>query len=283
MRYFLPLVFAILSIGQFSNAQGQTSEFPAGDSVAFSLNGTDYSFAFLMKFATLLVPDPETLNVEDAYPLLVDLAIDQELAAQVAQELALDKTPEVQETLDLITNSVLASAYISKELDSRLTEGRIQAAFADYLANFVPEERATASHILLSTEAEARSVIERLQAGEDFATLARELSTGPSGPSGGALGTFGKGQMVAPFEDAVFAMSPGTFSDEPLETQFGFHVIFLEDIGLTQPQDITQIEPSLVQALSQEIQAEIREELRANSNHTITPFNDLPTAPLITQ
>ncbi len=97
-----------------------------------------------------------------------------------------------------------------------------------------PEKQLKARHILVKTEDEAKEIIKELEGGADFAELAKAKSTGPSGTKGGDLGTFGKGQMVPEFEAAAFALEVGEFSKEPVKTQFGFHVIKVED-KLDQP------------------------------------------------
>jgi peptidyl-prolyl cis-trans isomerase C len=91
-----------------------------------------------------------------------------------------------------------------------------------------------ASHILVESEEEAKDLIVRLSDGADFAALAQEFSTGPSGPNGGALGWFGQGRMVAPFEQAVMSLTVGEVSPLPVQTQFGWHVIILNDMRAAQ-------------------------------------------------
>jgi len=92
----------------------------------------------------------------------------------------------------------------------------------------VPEQL-KASHILLETEEEAKEIITKLDAGEDFAELAKEYSTGPSSVNGGDLGLFGRGMMVKEFEDAAYVLEIGEYTKEPVQTQFGYHVILLTD------------------------------------------------------
>lgn len=87
-----------------------------------------------------------------------------------------------------------------------------------------------ASHILVATEAEANMVIDRLKAGGNFADAARAYSTGPSGPNGGELGWFGKGMMVLSFEAAAYQLQVGEFTNSPVKTQFGWHIILLNDV-----------------------------------------------------
>ena len=193
---------------------------PAPDAIAYSVNGQDYTFAQMLDFARLLVPNLEQYDISLIYPIITDLAVEQILAAEKARELGLDMTPELQADLQLVINSILSNAYLEQQIEAELTPEAVQEAYATYVAEFEPEPQATASHILVETEEAALATLERLDAGEDFATLAQEVSTGPLALGGGALGTFGLGQMVEPFEAAVFAMEPGTYSDAPVQTQF---------------------------------------------------------------
>ena len=280
MKKLLPLCLlstAALTFSSHALGQDQTTDlgFPSAEGIAYSVGETNFTFEQLMQITALLVPNPETIDIAQAYPILANLAVEQELAADQARALGLDQDPNFQRTLNLIAASLLSDTYIARETEARLTDERIAAAYETYVTNFVPQNAATASHILLETEAEAVAAIERLNDGEDFASLAQELSIGPSGPSGGALGTFGQGQMVPPFEQAVFSMTPGTFSTAPVQTQFGFHVILLEALIPSEPEPLFAIQPQLVANLTQELQAEIRNGLRADADYNIVPFEDL--------
>ena len=127
----------------------------------------------------------------------------------------------------------------------------------------------------VESEEEALVLVERLDAGEAFATLAQEASIGPSGPNGGELGTFGKGQMVEAFENAVFAMEVGIYTREPVQTQFGYHLIFLNDLTETMPEPFEALQDQLRAQLEEQIQGELREELRNGADYSVTAFVDL--------
>ena len=107
-------------------------------------------------------------------------------------------------------------------------DAQLQALYEERYSSAEPEIEFNASHILVESEAEAQALVSELEGGADFAELARERSTGPSGPSGGSLGWFGRGQMVPEFEQAVETLEPGGVS-APVQTQFGWHVIRLDE------------------------------------------------------
>src|SRR5208282_6237516 len=105
------------------------------------------------------------------------------------------------------------------------TEDRLKARYQTLLKEKAPHAEVHARHILLATEAEAKSVIAELDKGADFAVLAKKYSTDPAAQSGGDLGFFGHDDMVKEFGDAAFALSPGQYSKTPVKTEFGWHVI----------------------------------------------------------
>lgn len=161
--------------------------------------------------------------------LLLDVMVDMELMAHAAREDGLDKDPDFERQLDFLKLRALRNAYLAQKIDGAVTDEEVQAAYDKEFADFEGPEEINARHILVKEKAEAEALIAELDGGADFAELAREKSTGPSGPNGGSLGYFVKGQMVPPFEAAAFALEPGTYTKEPIETQFGWHVIKLED------------------------------------------------------
>ncbi len=195
--------------------------------------------------------------------VLTDTVIDMQLMAKAARDEKLDQDPEFQRQLDYLELQALRNAYISQKIGSAITEDDIQAAYDEDFAGYEGEEEINARHILLKEKAEAEAVIAELDGGADFAELARAKSTGPSGPNGGELGFFTKGQMVKPFEEAAFALEPGSYTKEPVETQFGFHVIKLEDKRRQEKPALQTVADGLRQQLFRERYEEKMAELKA--------------------
>ncbi|WP_035898746.1 peptidylprolyl isomerase [Labrenzia sp. DG1229] len=161
--------------------------------------------------------------------ILLDVVVDMELLAQAARQDGLDQDPDFKNQLEFLELQALRNAYISQKIDSLITDEALKAAYEAEFKDFEGPEEVNARHILVSDKAEAEALIKELDGGADFVELAKEKSTGPSGPNGGDLGYFGKGQMVKPFEDVVFTLEPGEYTKAPVETQFGWHVIKLEN------------------------------------------------------
>jgi len=151
----------------------------------------------------------------------------------------------------------LAAEMLSQLSSRKVSEKDLKAAYDKKYSNALPEQEYNASHILVKTKAEAEDIIKQLQGGGDFATLAKTKSTGPSGANGGSLGWFAKGNMVKPFEDAVLKLGVGEISP-PVKTQFGWHVIKLNETRNKKIPSLDQERPQMTRDLQQKaVEAEI--------------------------
>ncbi len=144
----------------------------------------------------------------------------------------------------------------------RVTDEALKDQYEAFLEANPPQPEVSARHILLKEEAEAKAAIVALDGGADFAELARERSTGPSGPNGGDLGFFTKEQMVPEFAEVAFAMEPGSHSEEPVQTQFGWHVIKVEARRDSQPPAFEEMADQLRDEASRAAVTEVLSGLR---------------------
>ena len=225
--------------------------------------------------AETLPPEYQQQGIAGIYDQLVDDVANSRLAAIAARSSGLDKEEDVASAMRTAADRVLAEAYITREVGKEITEEAIQAAYDTYVADTGSRETVTASHILVETEEEAKAIIDQLKDGADFAELAREKSTGPSGPGGGSLGSFGRGQMVPAFEAAAFGMPVGSFSDNPVQTQFGWHVIQVSDKGIQEAPALDQMRDQIAANLSRQSFARIVETLRVGTTIEIRPLADV--------
>ena len=176
------------------------------------------------------LPEGETLETAIADAGFTD---ETELRAYLAEQLTVQKVVEqLQE-------------------ETTVSEEEIAAAYEQRAEEFQQPEQVCASHILLETEETAQEVLSELEGGADFATLAQERSTGPSGPNGGDLGCFGQEQMVAPFAEAAFSAEVGT-PVGPVQTEFGYHVILVNEKQEAGQAPLDEVTPQLEQQLTQE-------------------------------
>lgn len=151
--------------------------------------------------------------------------IDIKSLAQEAEKAGLHDDPTVRSRIAFLRERALHNAYFQKQGVDGIKDEELKARYDAELAKQVPVEEVHARHILVKTKEEADAVIKELEGGADFMTLAASKSSGPSGPEGGDLGFFGPGQMVPPFEKAAYGLEVGAYTKEPVETQFGWHVI----------------------------------------------------------
>ncbi|OCJ11175.1 peptidylprolyl isomerase [Rhizobium sp. AC44/96] len=175
--------------------------------------------------------DPQLAQLPDDQKKVAALsaAIDVKLLAKDAAAEQLDQTPEFKKRMQYLADRELHNAYFKKHVVDTVTDDEVKARYEKEVAALPKQEEVHARHILVKTEAEAQDVIKQLDAGKNFAELAKEKSTDPNKADGGDLGYFTKGRMVKEFEDAAFALDKGTYSKTPVKTDFGYHVILVED------------------------------------------------------
>lgn len=173
--------------------------------------------------------------------------------AEDARSKGLHQSPEVAARIELQAMNVLAQARIGELVDNAtLDDAALQAAYQEQYVS-EPKKEFKASHILLKTEEEAQEVIKELEGGADFAELAKSKSIGPSAANGGDLGWFARDAMVKPFADAVATMESGKYSELPVQTQFGYHVILSEGTRMAPPPAFESVQESLRAAAQQKL------------------------------
>ena len=195
---------------------------------------------------------------------LVEELVQRELLAQEAKQKNLDKTPEFIERLAEIKNSLLSQAALQDYLKANpVTDEEIKAEYDSKMANLCSEYKAR--HILVKTEAEAKKLIAELEKGADFITLAKKHSIDPMGAEGGDLGWFTADRMVAPFSEAVIALENGKFTKQPVQTQFGWHVILREDSRALTPPPLDAVKEQIRPMLQRQKAQAMIENLRKSA------------------
>jgi len=201
----------------------------------------------------------------------VSALIEIKLMAAEGAAKGIDKDAEFQRRMALLMSRALHAAVIEQEIASKITDADIRARYDKYVAETPPVNEVKASHILVKTREEALAIIARLDAGEDFATIAKELSQDPgSGANGGDLGYFGPGQMVPEFEKAAFALDVGQYTKEPVQSQFGWHVIKVEDKRTQQPPAFEDVKEQFRSLVLRERYFELVKRLRGAATVEIT-------------
>ncbi len=164
------------------------------------------------------------------------------MLANTAKAAGYGDDPQFKKQLAFIEQRALHSALLEKDLVPQVTDEAVRALYDKQMAEAKPVNEVKARHILVATKEEAEAIIKQLDEGGNFETIANEKTTDPSGKtSGGDLGYFGPGQMVPEFEQAAFALDVGAYTKTPVQSQFGFHVIKVEDRRAQQPPAFEQV------------------------------------------
>lgn len=242
----------------FTSVPAVAQETDLGTVVA-TVNGEEITLGHMLVLSAQLPQEYNQLPDDVLFDAVLDQLVRQ---AAIAQGLEGGLSTASELALENQRRTFMATETLNARVEAEITEEKIQAAYdADY-ASAEPEPQFNASHILVPTEEEALEVKALLDGGADFAETAKEKSTGPSGPSGGELGWFGKGMMVEPFEAAVLEMAAGDVSG-PVQTQFGWHIIKVNetrDLPIPPLEQVrSEIEERLNQAFVESLIAEYSE------------------------
>jgi peptidyl-prolyl cis-trans isomerase C len=220
----------------------------AEDPTVAIVDGTPIVLSEVTAYAATL-PQQYQQAFDQIFPFLVQRLIDLALIDKAAKADGLTDDEVVQERVARLTVEVMREVYMERLLAAAVSDEEVQARYQAFLEENPPVEEIRARHILLEIEEEAREVIAALDGGIEFAELASERSTGPSAAQGGDLGYFTGEQMVPSFAEAAFALEPGSYTSDPVQTEFGWHVILVEDKRPRDPPSLEQVAPQLTQEL----------------------------------
>ena len=192
------------------------------------------------------------------------------LMASEAEKAGLGEDDGFKRRMTMLRDRALHSAFIEQEVAKTVTDEAVRARYDEQVAQMPASEEVRARHILVETEDEAKAIIADLDAGGDFEAIAKEKSKDGAAAQGGDLGYFGQGRMVPEFEQAAFAMEVGAHSKEPVQSQFGWHVIKVEDKRPVQPPAFEQVAGQFRSLLLREAYFETVNKLREGAEVEIS-------------
>ncbi|ACM27921.1 peptidylprolyl isomerase [Agrobacterium sp. SHOUNA12C] len=216
--------------------------------------------------------DPQLGQLPDDQKKVAALSasIDVKLLAKDAAAEKLDQTPDFQSHMAYLRDRELHNAYFKAHVADGITDDEVKARYDKEVAALPKQEEVHARHILVKTEDEAKAIIKELDAGKDFATLAKEKSTDPNKADGGDLGYFAHGRMVKEFEDAAFALPVGTYTKTPVKSDFGWHVIKVEDKRVAPPPPFDQVKDQVRQLVMRDKYLELLNKAKQNTKVAIS-------------
>jgi peptidyl-prolyl cis-trans isomerase C len=249
--------------------------------VVARIAGEEIFLVEILRMAERLPDQYKQLPLPAVYPSLLQRSIDARLVAAAGRAAGYAENDQVKKRLRDAESQIISEIYLTEAVGKRITEDTLRAEYEKRKASMAGGDQVKARHILLETEEDARAVIEALNKGGDFAELASEKSTGPSASSGGDLGWFGQGQMVPEFSEAAFGLDAGSYTTEPVKTQFGFHVILVEDRKTGEAPPFEQARQQISSEMSGEVLQEMLADLRGKTE--VERFNfdggPMPEAP----
>jgi peptidyl-prolyl cis-trans isomerase C len=269
------------------NTGATTETKPDPNQVVARVNGTDVTRQEVLDSAADL-PEQIRSQIDLVFPQLLNRYIGLKLLSDKGRAENLAEDPEVKKLMSDYEIQAIRQVYVTRYLGQQVTDDAIKARYEKKLKDNPPPEEVRAAHILVKTEDEAKAIIEQLKGGGDFAALAKEKSTDKgSGANGGELGWFAKDVMVKEFADAAFAMKVDEFSQAPVKSQFGYHIIKLEE-RRTQPaptldsqreQIRAELSEESVQALVQNLRKEAKVEVLGPDGKPVPEQQQQPQPP----
>ena len=232
------------------------------DPVVAKFSGKQILRSDVMKQIESLGPQAQQMPLPMVFPQVLDRMVATRLVSAAGYAKGVEESAEVKEHLKSVKDELVAQAYVKQTVEPQVTEDKIKARYDESLKQFKPQDEVRARHILVKTEAEAKDIMKQLKGGADFAKLAMDKSkdTG-SAKQGGDLGYFPKSDMVKEFAEAAFALKTGEVSTVPVKTNFGFHVIKLEDRRKSAPPPLDAVRAQIKNQLGQELAQKLVQDL----------------------
>lgn len=241
----------ILAVTLALSGPATAQEDPSLATVLATVNGTEITLGHLLAAQGALPEQFREMPAEALFEPLIEQLIEQTALMQAAQD-GLNRREQI--TLENERRAFIANAALTRVAEQALTDQAIDEAYTAFVTEFdgrEPTPEYNASHIIVETEQEAQALREQLDEGADFAELAREHSLDGAAANGGSLGWFGPGVMIPEFEQAVEAMEVGEYKG-PLQTQFGWHLVLLNDTRMSQAPALEEVREALEQGIVRE-------------------------------
>lgn len=243
----LSLAAAILMLGGAALAAQPA---PADDPVVARVNGAVVHRSDVAAAQRLLPEQYQHVPLEQIYPQLLNQVVTGRLLADAGRKAKLADDPEVKKRLAQAQDRIIEDVYINRAVEAGVTDAKLHEQYEKFLKEQKPKEEVSARHILVASEDDAKAIIAELDKGADFATLAKEKSTDPAKDTGGDLGFFARDAMVPEFADAAFKLGKGEYTKTPVHTQFGWHVIKLDDRRTAAPPSFEESKDELTSELA---------------------------------
>ncbi|HVI52054.1 MAG TPA: peptidylprolyl isomerase [Candidatus Sulfotelmatobacter sp.] len=242
----------------------------AKDPVVATVNGIDIHKSAVVDFYQN--SQFAQVPLDAVYPQVLDVVVTGQLLLEQAQKQKLESDPDVIKAVKLAQENILKQVWLGKKVEPMLSDDALKARYEEIKKSTPPREEVHARHILVKTEEAAKQVLADLKKGVKFEDEAKAKTEDPSGKeTGGDLGFFTKDEMVPEFADAAFKLNAGEVSKAPVKTQFGYHIIKVEEKRAAPPPSFDQLKPTLAAELKQKAAHDVIDGLRKSA--TVKKFN----------
>lgn len=249
----------------------------ADDPVVAKVNGAEVRRSEVLAFMQSLPPQMRQIPPENLFPMALEQVVSAKIVDLKAEKTDVSKDPEVATRMKDAEKQILRAVYVEKEIEKALTEDRVKKAYDKFAEEQGKIEEVRARHILVDKEDLAKDIIKKLADGAKFDDLAKEHSKDTSNKAtGGDLGYFTKGDMVKEFADAAFALGKGETSKAPVKTQFGWHVIQVEDKRVRPVPPLEEVKPALEGQIRRELLNELVESWKKEASVEAFDMNGNP-------
>lgn len=239
---------------------------PLKDPVVATVNGQPIRLSELEIAQQSLPQQYRNVPLQAVFPALLDRLIDSKLVVQEGKKNKITDDPAFKRRMAFVEEQVLQDFWIQREIARLVTAEKLQKRYEERLKQMPAEDEVRARHILVSTEDEAKTLIAEIKKGTAFDKLAKEKSTDKaSGAEGGDLGWFKKSDMVKEFADAAFALKKGELTETPVKTQFGYHIINVEDRRQAPPPAFEEMQDQLRDEMAREVVSAQIDQLRSGA------------------
>jgi|GEM_PF-320325 len=232
----------------------------------------------VLDFISNLPEQVRQMPVQTLFPMALDQVVNNEIISEKAKAANLQADPEVIKLVAQTNDQIVRNVFVERQISSKMTDAELQAAYKEIVGGMPSVEETRAHHILVDSEDKAKEIIAKLDGGATFDDMIKQYGTGPGALEGGDLGYFAKTEMVPEFADAAFTLSVGEYSKTPVKSQFGYHVIKVDDRRPRPAPDFQTVKPQLEAQLRQKVLADLVAQWQSESNVQKFDVNGAPIA-----
>ncbi|MCB1531452.1 MAG: peptidylprolyl isomerase [Alphaproteobacteria bacterium] len=237
-----------------------------GNPVVAKVGTQDVTRLDVFNFIQTLPPQTRQLPIGELFPVALEQVINAQVIRQNTNGANLDSDPLVKERVAAAKDTIVRDVFVQRQVEKRITDERLKKAYDQYVQNFPEIDEVKARHILVADKDKAKELIEQLDGGADFAELAKANSTDGTAQNGGEIGYFAQADVVPEFGDAAFGLDVGEYTKKPVETEFGYHVIQVQDKRKRPPATLEQAKPFLEGQMGQVVLNELISDWRSKAS-----------------